>query len=256
MPDRNDRDYDQNPDLWPDSGAGDRGGAARRKLLDYEGGYGGGRTRAEQWPEHGFGDRGWGGGRNAPEDSGTSSDRRYEDLPRGAEPARGGRDWDERYARENTDKYGQAGGRPIVQRGAGQSMGGMQHREQGLGSTRDISARGGFGIRETENWPGPERHSGGPHAGKGPKNYRRCDDRICEDVQQRLTDDPYVDASDIEVVVKEGEVTLSGTVLDRYMKRAAEDAVADLPGVRDVHNQIRVQPPSTGMQTGDPARNR
>jgi len=161
-------------------------------------------------------------------------------LPRGARPVAGGPGWEERYARENSDKYGQWGGQPIAQRGSGQSTGGMEHREDGLGSVRDVSPRGGYGIRETENWPGPGGPSGG-HAGRGPKNYRRCDDRICEDVCQRLTDDPHVDASDIEVSVKEGEVTLTGTVQDRQMKRAAEDAIAELSGVRDVHNQIRIQ---------------
>jgi osmotically-inducible protein OsmY len=246
MPDRDDRDYDQNPEMWPDSGTGDRGGAARRKLLDYEGGYGGGRIRAEQWPEHGFGDRGWGGGRSSIHDAKTASDRRDRDLPRGAEPVHDGPHWQERYSRQNSDKYGQWGGKPIAQRGSGQSMGGMEHREDSLGSTRDLSARGGYGIRETENWPGPEQASG-PHAGRGPRNYRRCDDRVCEDVCQRLTDDPEVDASDIEVVVQEGEVTLSGTVPDRYMKRAAEDAIAEVSGVRDVHNQIRIQ---SGPQSG------
>jgi hypothetical protein len=135
-------------------------------------------------------------------------------------------------------------------------MGGMEHREEGLGSTRDISPRGGFGIRETENWPGPDRRVG-PHAGRGPKNYRRCDDRICEDVCRRLTDDPDVDASDIEVSVTDGEVTLSGTVQDRYMKRGAEDAIAGVSGVRDVHNQIRVQSREhAGVQKSDPTADR
>jgi osmotically-inducible protein OsmY len=131
-------------------------------------------------------------------------------------------------------------------------MGGMEHREESLGSTRDLSARGGFGIRETEDWPGPGQRRG-PFAGRGPKNYQRCDERICEDVCRRLTDDPDVDASDIEVSVQNAEVTLAGTVHDRHMKRDAEDVVADVPGVRDVHNQIRVQNREVaGMRSGDP----
>jgi osmotically-inducible protein OsmY len=223
-------------DRWPDEGFGDRGGAARRKLLDYEGGYGGGRNRAEQTPEHGFGERGWGGGRAPSEDRDRRSSAPYRNLPEGVHDV--GPDdprWQERYARENSDKYGQGGGQPIRQRGAGQSMGGYEQREQSLGSTRDLSAHGTYGSRETERWPG----EGGKFAGKGPKNYKRSDDRIREDVCQRLTDHPAVDGSEIEVAVQDGEVTLTGTVEDRRMKRLAEDLVCEIPGVRDVHNQIR-----------------
>jgi hypothetical protein len=242
MPDRNDRGFDDGKERRPEEGWEDRVGAARRRLLDYEGGYGGGRSRAERWPEHGFGDRGWGGGRAPEGDPNISSDRRYRELPEGARPVSGGPGWDERYVRENFDKYGQSGGQPIRQRGAGQSMGGYEHEEAEHGSTRDIGARGGYGIRETDRWPRPESLSGkGRFTGKGPKNYRRCDDNICEEVCQRLSDDPDVDATDIEVSVRDGEVTLSGVVDGRSMKRAAEDCVENVSGVRDVHNEIRIR---------------
>ena len=238
MPDRADRDTERWEDRWPDEGFGDRGGAARRKLLDYEGGYGGGRNRAEQTPDHGFGERGWGGGR-APSDERRSREpdnsAPYRHMPEGVRDA--GPDdsrWQERYARENSDKYGHWGGQPLKQRGSGQSMGGFEHREQSMGSGRDVSGHGTYGIRETEKWP-----TEGKFAGKGPKNFRRSDERIREDVCQRLTDHPAVDASEIEVAVQEGEVTLTGTVEDRRMKRLAEDVAGESPGVRDVHNQIR-----------------
>ena len=38
-----------------------------------------------------------------------------------------------------------------------------------------------------------------------------------------------------------GEVTLTGTVDDRQAKRLAEDIAESVSGVREVHNQIRVQ---------------
>ena len=76
--------------------------------------------------------------------------------------------------------------------------------------------------------------------GAGPKNYRRSDERIREDVCERLTDDHYVDASDIEVNVQNGIVTLSGSVDDRASKRRAEDVVESVRGVTDVQNQIRI----------------
>jgi hypothetical protein len=76
--------------------------------------------------------------------------------------------------------------------------------------------------------------------GRGPKNYRRGDDRILEEVNERLTDDHDVDASDIEVAVQNGEVTLSGTVNSRHEKRVAEDVAESCHGVVDVHNRLRV----------------
>jgi osmotically-inducible protein OsmY len=78
------------------------------------------------------------------------------------------------------------------------------------------------------------------HRGKGPKGYTRSDDRIKEDVNERLSDDPHIDASDIDVSVEKGEVTLTGTVDSRSAKRRAEDIVESLSGVKNVENRIRV----------------
>ena len=85
----------------------------------------------------------------------------------------------------------------------------------------------------------------GTHAGKGPKGYVRSDERIREDVCERLTRHPEVDASDIEVAVSNGEVTLSGTVSERQLKRVAEDCVEVVSGVRDITNTIRIAQPAT-----------
>lgn len=76
--------------------------------------------------------------------------------------------------------------------------------------------------------------------GMGPKGYKRSDDRIREDVSEALHDDPNVDATNIEVQVRDGEVTLTGTCSDRRTKRLAEDCAGQVRGVNDVHNQIRV----------------
>jgi osmotically-inducible protein OsmY len=83
-------------------------------------------------------------------------------------------------------------------------------------------------------------------AGRGPKGYRRSDTRIAEDVSEALTRDPEVDASDIDVHVQDGEVTLTGTVSDRRTKRRAEDDAAACSGVRDVHNRLTI------AERGDP----
>ncbi|HEY4244339.1 MAG TPA: BON domain-containing protein [Kofleriaceae bacterium] len=88
-----------------------------------------------------------------------------------------------------------------------------------------------------------ERSYHGPHVGKGPKGAARSDERIKELVHDQLTDHAHVDATDIEVAVQDGEVTLTGTVEDLNQKRMAEDSVFQLRGIRDVHNQLRIQRP-------------
>lgn len=79
------------------------------------------------------------------------------------------------------------------------------------------------------------------YSGKGPKGYRRSDDRIREDVCEALFRSPRVDASDIEVIVKEGNVTLRGTVESRNAKREAESCIENLSGVEDVQNELRLR---------------
>ena len=82
--------------------------------------------------------------------------------------------------------------------------------------------------------------SRGPHAGKGPKGFVRADERISELVHEALTDHEHIDASNISVTVKDGEVTLTGNVDNRNAKLQAEDLVATVNGVKEIHNQIRV----------------
>ena len=86
-----------------------------------------------------------------------------------------------------------------------------------------------------------------PHMiGRGPKGYQRSDDRIREDLCDRMTDDPILDASEIEIDVRQGEVTLTGLVTSRDQKRRAEDIAESISGVRDVTNQLRVTRNGTG----------
>ena len=79
------------------------------------------------------------------------------------------------------------------------------------------------------------------HRGRGPKGYRRSDERIKEDVNDRLSDDYYIDASDVEVSVSNTEVTLTGTVNSREDKRRAEDIAESVSGVTNVENRLRVK---------------
>jgi hypothetical protein len=77
--------------------------------------------------------------------------------------------------------------------------------------------------------------------GRGPKGYQRSDERLREEVCERLMRG-WMDASEVDVRVKDGEVTLVGSVRSRDEKHAIEDVAADILGVKDVHNHLRVHP--------------
>lgn len=102
---------------------------------------------------------------------------------------------------------------------------------------------------EVERWFGDDQaerrrdvdRAQGDHRGRGPKNYARSDERIRDDVNDRLSDDSWLDASHIEVTVTDREVTLNGTVSSRDDKRRAEDLAEHCSGVNHVQNNLRVQ---------------
>lgn len=93
------------------------------------------------------------------------------------------------------------------------------------------------------------RQARGGQRGRGPQ---RADDtqalgkedaRIWNEVRACLTDDWYVDGTEITVSVDSGEVTLDGVVENRAEKRLAEDCADSVPGVLDVHNRLRIRQP-------------
>jgi osmotically-inducible protein OsmY len=101
---------------------------------------------------------------------------------------------------------------------------------------------------EVMSWFGDEdaaRRRRQDHSGRGPQNYTRSDDRIREDVNDNLTDDWGVDASNVTATVNNGEVTLEGTVSTRLQKRRAEDCAEEVSGVKHVQNNLRVSDSST-----------
>ena len=77
----------------------------------------------------------------------------------------------------------------------------------------------------------------------GPKGYRRPDDRVHDEVCERIARSG-IDAREVEVAVQVGEVTLTGTALSREDKRALEDVVDDVFGVEDVHNRLTLARPA------------
>lgn len=93
-------------------------------------------------------------------------------------------------------------------------------------------------------WGGDQSFGGrqrGEHYGKGPKGWKRSDERIREEACEALWRDNEIDASDIDVQVKDGTLTLTGSVQSRDIKRAAEECVEHISGVDDVHNELRVK---------------
>lgn len=98
-----------------------------------------------------------------------------------------------------------------------------------------------FGDDDAERRRRTDRmNTGGGYRGRGPKDYHRSEDRIREDVCDRLTDDDMLDATNIQVQIEGDNVILSGTVHNREQKRRAEDVAESISGVRDVENRIRV----------------
>jgi len=119
------------------------------------------------------------------------------------------------------------------------------------GQRRDYNY-GAEDVRASEAWwdyardyPPPwfrhQRPPRGPYVGIGPKGYRRTDERIHEEISERLMMHPDVDASDIEVHVANGVVTLIGTTEDRHQKRIAEFIAEDVVGVDDVNNELKAR---------------
>lgn len=185
-----------------------------------------------------------GGSHSREADDDFASEQAYERY-------RGNRDWDDRgYAADYPSRYGSEGDpsgfadydssyarRPSRDRELGDR--GRARRWWGEDSDSEHAYVGpsyryaGFGV-------GREHPARRDFAGRGPKNYRRADDRIADDVNEALTRSPYIDATDVEVRVEGGAVTLIGSVDDRGAKRMAEDIAEACFGVLDVSNQLKV----------------
>ncbi len=82
----------------------------------------------------------------------------------------------------------------------------------------------------------------GPFNGVGPNSFLRSDRRIREDLLVRLAQDRSLNSLDITVDVKGGEVLLQGAVEDRQAKDMAEQLAFSVPGVKCVHNELRIAP--------------
>lgn len=170
-------------------------------------------------------------------------DRGERDRWQGSGSARPG----DRYAQEpwrgedryrGRDDYSRAPG-PRDARAARDTMeggdlgwhGGVRGAEGGTGY-----GRGFFGTAYSLYAGRPEREEG--RVGRGPKGYRRPDERIHDEVCERIARSG-VNADNVEVKVENGEVTLSGTVERREDKWHLESLCDSVFGVDDVHNRLR-----------------
>ncbi|WP_408095676.1 BON domain-containing protein [Peredibacter sp. HCB2-198] len=82
------------------------------------------------------------------------------------------------------------------------------------------------------------KESGADHYGKGPRGYKRSDERIKEEVSEALYLSRDIDASNIEVFVSDGLVILRGEVESRPIKRLTEEIIENISGVVDVRNEL------------------
>lgn len=153
------------------------------------------------------------------------------------------------YDELNTGKYEDYNGGGYY----GSNYGYLGYTNTGPDYEQNAGYRDRYNRLTTGQWPEIEsaernraqhRNQQGPHKGKGPRSYSRTDARIHEDINDALYEDRYVDASDIEVVVENGEVILTGLVDDRQAKRRAEDIAESVSGVKQLENRLRVRRPA------------
>ncbi|RYF94507.1 MAG: BON domain-containing protein [Caulobacteraceae bacterium] len=161
-----------------------------------------------------------------------------------------GAEWSDRDSYDARRADSRGGYRGAQDRSGGDFRGGG-YGEYGRGSQARYGAGRdtGFGDPNPYVQAATDGETQGPHRGRGPADYRRSDDRIREDVNDRLTEDAHLDASGIQVAVQDGEVTLSGTVDSRHAKRHAEDLADRISGARHVQNNLRVSDGSSRSET-------
>jgi osmotically-inducible protein OsmY len=115
------------------------------------------------------------------------------------------------------------------------------------------SSGGTSGARGQEGFGSPGEHTWGEAQAKRERpteqrgggerriaQRRRPDEALSRELQEILTKDPELDATEIEVAVEDGAVTLSGVVYSSDARLLAEELVESVTGVREVHNNLKV----------------
>jgi osmotically-inducible protein OsmY len=208
-------------------------------------------NRFEGGGAYGSDNRGGGvaGGRGSRDFSGGSGgysgDRSHRGFDRGRSSTFSGNDYSSGFYGEDQG-YRSDENRSRAYGGQERGYGPSSSNERGFLDKATDEVSSWFGDEDAERRRRQDEQRGGDwggqnHRGRGPKGYTRSDDRIHEDVSERLTHDHHVDASEIEVTVSNREVTLSGTVDSREARRRAEDIAESVSGVTHVQNNLRVQ---------------
>jgi osmotically-inducible protein OsmY len=144
--------------------------------------------------------------------------------------------------------------------GRGGYYGGRDRAERDFFERAGDDMHSWFGEEEAERRRRMDEMRSGLYLGRGPRGYKRSDERIREDVNHRLTEEYYLNASDIEVGVNNCVVTLTGRMDTRHDKRRAEDLAESVSGVTDVTNHLRVGQSApvttTGTETTGTSRTR
>lgn len=255
-----------------DYGNDDEGGS-RSRGDDWQRGQGGraGRESGERRDERGFGNadqawlraaerrapayRGQGGGQHSGQGSGQGSgrgsghtayfndlrsDTRYWTEPRD--------EWGESRPSYHAQRYGRdyMSGGDDRERGysqSGRESGGRwreawrdhdDDREEEHGALYNLGHRIGQAVSD---WFGP----GAMEKRAGPRGYTRTDERIRDEICERLTFTSGIDVREVSIDVDKGKVTLGGTVQTRGQKYDIEDLADNTFGVTEVENNIRVQ---------------
>ena len=127
---------------------------------------------------------------------------------------------------------------------------GRAHEESGAERRPGHEWRGdsGRGAGGNEPMSGNRPQSGRSSPRRWPKSYTRSDDRIREDLYERVMHHDHLDASEVNITVQQGKVTLEGSVPERHMKHDIENIADGCPGVTDIDNHLRVVRPGAGPQ--------
>ncbi len=75
-----------------------------------------------------------------------------------------------------------------------------------------------------------------------PNDGKRSDAEIRQDIQALYSRNPYLRDRNIEINVDKGQVTLRGVVFTQQSWELAQDIAADINGVSEIHNPIKIQP--------------
>lgn len=68
----------------------------------------------------------------------------------------------------------------------------------------------------------------------------QTDDKIREEILRRFSADRYLKEHELNAIVNQGIVTLQGTLYSPMAKELAQNTIADIPGIVEVHDEITV----------------